>query len=124
MTMSATILNEVLNAVSTIFGIGTSFAGLGGPAAGAAAGAASTLMSGAIAAVSIGIEQQKNDTLQSRFTTASNQLMSGRFYNDADTRSYVSGSAFLACEGVDKNTFTDAMIKMMISAAINQLYCT
>jgi hypothetical protein len=58
------------------------------------------------------------------FTAANNQLMSGQSYNDVDIRTYLSGGAFLAFDGVDKNAVSDAMTNMLIGTAINQLYRT
>lgn len=55
---SVTALKEVLTAVSTIVGIGASFAGLAGPITGAVAGAGSALMSGANGATSSVVGQQ------------------------------------------------------------------
>jgi hypothetical protein len=63
------------------------------------------------------------DSLKS-FTTANNQLMSGQSYSNADIRSYLSGGAFLAYPGVDKNAVTDAMTNMLVGVSINQLYRT
>lgn len=63
------------------------------------------------------------DSLKS-FTTANNQLMGGQSYGDADIRSYLSGGAFLAYPGVDKNAVTDAMTNMLVGVSINQLYRT
>lgn len=50
--------------------------------------------------------------------------MSGQSYGDADIRSYLSGGAFLAYPGVDKNSVTDAMTNMLVGTSINQLYRT
>lgn len=55
---SVTALREVLNAVTTIVGIGASFAGLAGPIAGALAGAGSAIAGGASGATSAVVGQQ------------------------------------------------------------------
>lgn len=61
------------------------------------------------------------DSLKS-FTTANNDLMGGKSYNNADIRSYISHGAFLDFPGVDKNAVTDSMTSMLIGTAINSLY--
>ena len=55
---STTALKEILNVATTIVGIGTAFAGLAGPVAGAAAGASSALFSGVVGAATPLIGQQ------------------------------------------------------------------
>jgi hypothetical protein len=152
-------LKQVLTLVTTIVGVGASFAGLGGAAAGAVAGAGNALTNGAVGAANSVMPDQyvhhsiikskppytnppsTDDTFQKSadlggilgsivvdslksFTTANNQLMSGQSYNDADIRSYLSGGAFLAYPGVDKNAVTDAMTNMLVGTSINQLYRT
>ncbi|KAJ5580842.1 hypothetical protein N7450_007143 [Penicillium hetheringtonii] len=136
---SVTALKEVLTGLTTIVGIGASFAGLAGPITGAVAGAGSALMSGANGAASNVLGQHQDDTFQKSadlggilgtvvvdslksFTTANNQLMGGSEYNNADIRSYLSGGAFLEYQGVDKNAVTDSMTNMLIGTSINQLY--
>ncbi|KAH8433965.1 uncharacterized protein LDX57_011601 [Aspergillus melleus] len=138
---SVTALKEALNAVTTIVGIGATFAGLGPAVGGAVAGAGSALLSGGIAAGNLVLGDHKDDTFEKSadlgsilgtvvvdslksFTTANNDLMAGRLYNKADIRSYLSGGAFLDYPGVDKNAVTDSMTAMMVGTAINQLYRT
>ncbi|KAJ6083840.1 hypothetical protein N7467_007975 [Penicillium canescens] len=134
-------LKQVLTLVTTIVGVGASFAGLGGAAAGAIAGAGNALTNGAVGATNNVMPDHTDDTFQKSadlggilgsivvdslksFTTANNQLMSGQSYSDADIRSYLSGGAFLAYPGVDKNAVTDAMTNMLVGTSINQLYRT
>ncbi|CAG7923683.1 unnamed protein product [Penicillium olsonii] len=138
---SVTALKEVLTLVTTIVGVGASFAGLGPAVAGAVAGAGSALTSGGINAAVNTLPSHQDDTFEKSadlggilgsivvdslksFTTANNQLMSGQSYGDADIRSYLSGGAFLAYPGVDKNAVTDAMTNMLVGTSINQLYRT
>ncbi|OQD80442.1 hypothetical protein PENANT_c035G06204 [Penicillium antarcticum] len=134
-------LKNVLTLVTTIVGVGASFAGLGGAAAGAIAGAGNALTNGAVGAAKNAMPDHTDDTFQKSadlggilgsividslksFTTANNQLMSGQSYSDADVRSYLSGGAFLAYPGVDKNAVTEAMTNMLVGTSINQLYRT
>ncbi|KAJ5175330.1 uncharacterized protein N7482_001207 [Penicillium canariense] len=138
---SATVLKEVLNAVATVVGIGATFAGLGYPLTGAVGGAAAALIGGANGAAGPVVDVHQDDTFQKSadlggilgtivvdslksFTTANNQLMAGQSYGNNDIRSYLSGGAFLAYAGVDKNAVTDAMTSMLIGTSINQLYRT
>ncbi|KAI2792241.1 hypothetical protein POX_b02278 [Penicillium oxalicum] len=139
---SVTVLKEILNVVTTIIGIGASFAGLAEvAAAGAVAGAASTLAGGANSAAGIVLGSHQDDTFQKSadlggilgtivvdslksFTTANNDLMAGKTYNDHDIRSYLSGGAFLDFGGVEKNAVTDSMTAMLVGSAINALWRT
>ncbi|KAJ5096138.1 hypothetical protein NUU61_005494 [Penicillium alfredii] len=138
---SVTALKEVLNAVATVVGIGAAFAGLAGPEAAAVAGAESALLAGAVGAANLAVGEHQDDTFEKSadlgkilgsvvtdslksFTSANNDLMSGKTYDDDDIRAYISGGAFLAYPGVDKNAVTDAMTNMLEGIAINQLYRT
>ncbi|KAJ5788052.1 hypothetical protein N7457_003042 [Penicillium paradoxum] len=138
---SVTALKGVLTLLTTIVGIGASFAGLGPAVGGALAAAGSALTSGGVSAGSNALSSHTDDTFEKSadlggilgtlvvdsmksFTTANNQLMSGQTYGDVDIRSYISGGAFLAFPGVDKNAVTDAMTNMLVGTAINQLYRT
>ena len=55
---SVTVLREVLNAITTVIGIGTAFGGLEGPAAGAASSAVGAIFTGAAAVATPLIGQQ------------------------------------------------------------------
>ncbi|KAJ5604920.1 hypothetical protein N7510_010074 [Penicillium lagena] len=132
-------LKEVLSSIGPIIGIGVAFAGFAGEMTGAIAGAASSIIGGAIGIGNYQVEQNEDDTFTKSadlggilgqivtkslesFTTANNQLMAGKTFKGADIRSYLSGGAFVAYEGVDKNAVTDTMTSMLIGASINQLY--
>ncbi|KAJ5824366.1 hypothetical protein N7447_006706 [Penicillium robsamsonii] len=138
---SVTALRQVLSLLTTIIGIGASFAGLGPAVVGVLAGAGSAIAGGASGAGGAALPAHADDTFEKSadmgavlgrivvdsmksFTTANNQLMSGQMYGDADIRDYISGGAFLAFNGVDKNAVTDLMTNMLIGTAINQLYRT
>ncbi|KAI2466895.1 hypothetical protein F4781DRAFT_433990 [Annulohypoxylon bovei var. microspora] len=135
-------LREVLNAVTTVIGIGASFAGLGEGMAlvGAIGGAMSTVAGGASAAGSIQLQSAKDDTFKKdadlgavlskvvvesmkSFTSANNQLMAGSNYaNTGDIKSYLKGGAFVDFGGVDKNAVIDVMNSFFLGNAVNELW--
>ncbi|KAI1205532.1 uncharacterized protein F4807DRAFT_471047 [Annulohypoxylon truncatum] len=101
-------LREVLNAVTTVIGIGASFAGLG---EGMACNQHADL--GAVLSKVV-IESMKS------FTSANNQLMSGSTYDKmGDIKSYLQGKAFVAFGGVDKNGVVDVTNAVLLGNAVN-----
>ncbi|KAL8996028.1 MAG: hypothetical protein Q9169_004375 [Polycauliona sp. 2 TL-2023] len=91
---SVTALKEVLNALTAVVGAGAAFAGLGGPVAGAAAGAGSALFAG------------------------------DDFQGTGDIRTYLQGGLFLAYPGIDKVAVIDRMNAKLIGHAVNALLRT
>ncbi|KAI2628536.1 hypothetical protein GGR54DRAFT_636255 [Hypoxylon sp. NC1633] len=135
-------LKEVLNAVTTVLGIGAAFAGLGEGNAlqGAIGGAMAAAAGGAAAAGSIQLQADKDDTFQKdadlgailgkvvtesmkSFTSANNELMAGHNYqNTGDIKTYLQGGAFVNFGGVDKPAVTDVMSRFLIGNAVNELW--
>ncbi|KAL8680669.1 MAG: hypothetical protein Q9186_003154 [Xanthomendoza sp. 1 TL-2023] len=139
---SVTVLREVLNAITSVIGIGAAFGGLAGPGAAAATGALTALFTGAAAVATPLIGQHQDDTFKKSadlggilgtivleamkgFTAANNILMHGdAFEGKGDIRSYLKGGLFLDFGGVDKVKLIDTMNNFLIGNAINQLYRT
>ncbi|KAI1373492.1 hypothetical protein F4677DRAFT_217379 [Hypoxylon crocopeplum] len=135
-------LREVLNTLTTVIGIGASFAGLGEGMAlvGAIGGAMSSVASGASAAGTIQLKANKDDTFQKdadlgavlskvvvqsmkSFTSANNDLMAGKDYSGTgDIKKYLSGGAFVSFGGVDKNAVIDVMNSFLLGNAVNELW--
>ncbi|KAL8692827.1 MAG: hypothetical protein Q9218_002210 [Villophora microphyllina] len=139
---SVTVLKEIINAITTVIGIGSAFAGLAGAGAGAAAGALNSLFTGAAAVATPLIGQHQDDTFQKSadlggilgkivleamksYIAANNILMHGdNFQSSSDIRSYLKGGLFLAFPGVDKVALIDSMNAFLTGQAINQLWRT
>ncbi|KAL8867949.1 MAG: hypothetical protein Q9174_005324 [Haloplaca sp. 1 TL-2023] len=139
---SVTVLREVLNAITTVIGIGTAFGGLAGPVAGAASSAVGALFTGAAAVATPLIGQHQDDTFEKSadlggilgtivleamkgYVAANNLLMHGDdFEGTGDIRSYLKGGLFLNFPGVDKVALIDAMNAFLVGQAVNQLYRT
>ncbi|KAI4166226.1 MAG: hypothetical protein LQ342_000112 [Letrouitia transgressa] len=137
---SVTALKEILNAATTVVGIGTAFAGLAGPEAGAAASAGNALFAGLVGAATPLIGQHKNDVFEKSadlggilgkivtesmkaFTAANNALMHGdNFVNTGDIRTYMAQGLFVNFAGVDKNGVIDVVNNILVGSAINQLW--
>ncbi|KAI4253819.1 MAG: hypothetical protein LQ352_003460 [Teloschistes flavicans] len=139
---SVTVLREVINAITTVIGIGAAFGGLGGAVAGAAASSLNSLFTGAAAVATPLIGQHQDDTFQKSadlggilgkivleamksYIAANNLLMHGdNFESSGDIRSYLKGGLFLAFPGVDKVALIDSMNAFLTGQAINQLWRT
>ncbi|KAI1078840.1 hypothetical protein F5B20DRAFT_194404 [Whalleya microplaca] len=135
-------LKAVLTAITTTIGIGATFAGLGEGTAllGTAGSVFSNIASGASVEGQLQLKQDKDDTFDKdaqlgailaqvvvqsmkSFTAANNDLMAGKSYkNTGDIKKYLSGGAFVAFQGVDKNKVIDKMNAFILASAVNQLW--
>ncbi|CAL8578177.1 hypothetical protein XPA_003976 [Xanthoria parietina] len=139
---SVTVLREVLNALTSVIGIGAAFGGLGGAGVAAASGGLAALFTGAAGVATPLIGQHQDDTFQKSadlggilgtivleamkgFTSANNILMHGdAFHDTGDIRTYLKGGLFLDFGGVDKVKLIDTMNAFLVGQAVNQLYRT
>ncbi|KAI4256543.1 MAG: hypothetical protein L6R42_006154 [Xanthoria sp. 1 TBL-2021] len=107
---SVTVLREILNALTSVIGIGAAFC------------QDDTFQKSAYLGRILGmivLEVMKG------FTSANNILMHGDSFQDTgDIRTYLKGGLFLDFGGVDKVKLIDTMNTFLIGQAVNQLYRT
>ncbi|KAL8926287.1 MAG: hypothetical protein Q9208_003009 [Pyrenodesmia sp. 3 TL-2023] len=139
---SVTALKEILNAATTVVGIGAAFAGLAPAPVGVGVGAASALFAGAVGAAVPLLGTHQDDTLQRSadlgsvlgkivqeamkgFISANNILMHGdSFESTGDIRAYLRDGLFLDFGGVDKVAVIEQMNAMLLGQAVNALWRT